>query len=99
MPLIRRPAGAPAEAAASNLPAVSDALARGSDQERWAAARTLADLPGAAPVIGEALGREKNPRVREALFTSLARIGTPECVETALPHLGSSDSLVRMQAW
>lgn len=99
MPLIRKPTETTARAPARDVRALTDALVRGSDEERWVAARMLADSPGGPSVLREALGREANPRVREALFTSLARIGTPECVETALPYLGSGDSLVRMQAW
>ena len=99
MPLIRKATATHTPAPARDVGALTDALARGDDEERWVAARTLAESPGASAVLGEALGRETNPRVRGALFTSLARIGTPECVEIALPYLRSDDALVRMQAW
>jgi HEAT repeat protein len=44
------------------------------------------------------LAREKSPRVREALLTSLARIATPASVETVLPLLRSDDASVRTEA-
>jgi HEAT repeat protein len=44
------------------------------------------------------LRHEANQRVREALLTSLARISTPESVETVLPLLRSDDALVRTEA-
>jgi HEAT repeat protein len=99
MPLIRNPVAAHVPPPARELAAVTAALARGDDDERWVAARTLGELAGAAAVLCAALSREGNPRVRGALFTSLARIGTPECVDVALPYLRSDDALVRMQAW
>ena len=40
---------------------------------------------GDAALLAEVLGRESDPRVREAIFTSLARIGTPASVEAILP--------------
>src|SRR6185295_10680719 len=97
MPLIRKTATpAPAPARDAGAP---ETLLRGDDEERWLAARALAQVPGSAPVIAEALRRETNARVREALFTSLARIATPECVEVALPYLRADDARVRVQAW
>ena len=72
-------------------------LARGTDYERWSAARAAAALPGSVPALGEALARERTPRVREALLTSLARIATPDSVQTVLPLLRSDDALVRRE--
>jgi HEAT repeat protein len=97
MPLIRKPA-------ASIPPSPVDpakvlvALATGTEDERWEAARAAADIPGAAKALGETLLRERNPRVREAAFTSLARISTAESVELMIPLLRSDDAQLRTGA-
>jgi HEAT repeat protein len=41
---------------------------------------------------------ESEPRIREAIFTSLARIGTHESAEAVLPCLRSDDSQLRTVA-
>jgi HEAT repeat protein len=73
-------------------------LAHGNDEERWAAARAAAELPSAVAALGDALAREKSPAVREALFSALASIATPESVDTVLPFLRSDDALIRTEA-
>jgi hypothetical protein len=100
MPLIRKPpSAAPGTAApALDAAAVVDALAHGGDDERWAAARAAADFPAAIPALADALAREKSPTVRQALFSALARIATPQSVEMALPFLRSDDALIRTEA-
>jgi HEAT repeat protein len=100
MPLIRKP---PAEAAgtpasAPDVAAVLAALARGTDDERWSAARVAAHLPGSVPALEDALRRERSPVVREALFSALAHIATTQSVEAVLPFLRSDDALVRTEA-
>lgn len=97
MPLIRRPSGAvtpPAQDAEATL----SALANGSDDERWAAARAAPELPNGVDALARALAREVNPRVREAIFTSLACIGSVESIEVVLPLLGSDDAQLRTGA-
>jgi len=100
MPLVRKPPPGPPDSAvpAPDGAALLGALARGTDDERWSAARAAAGLPGSVAALGEALAREKSPRVREALLTSLARIATPASVETVLPLLRSDDAFVRREA-
>jgi hypothetical protein len=99
MPLVRKPSGAAgAPPPAADLATIRTTLANGNDDERWSAARAAADVPGVETVLGEALTREASPRVREALFTSLARIATAQSVETALPFLRSDDARVRTEA-
>ncbi len=73
-------------------------LAAGTDEERWSAARAAAELPDSVAALGDALARETVPRIREALFTSLARIATPQSVEAVLGHDRSADALVRPEA-
>jgi HEAT repeat protein len=97
MPLIRKP---PADASAEAV-AGGDrfaALRTGSNDERWAAARGLAGEPGGVAALGHALVSETNARVREAIFTSLARVGTPESFAAVLPHLHSDDAAIRTGA-
>jgi len=102
MPLIRKTPVAVSPVAVSpsgSLPGAEvGALTSGSDDERWAAARAAADIPGAAKSLGEAVARERNPRVREAMFTSLSRISSAEAVESLLPLLRSDDSALRTGA-
>ncbi len=44
------------------------------------------------------MAHETTPRVREAIFTSLARIATPQSVETVLAYLRSDDAHARTEA-
>lgn len=97
MPLVRK-APATRAAAALSEDRLLTALASGTDDERWAAARAAGELPGHARALGEAAARERNPRVREAIFTSLVRIATRESVEAALPLIRSDDAHLRTAA-
>jgi len=74
------------------------ALSGGTVDERWAAARSAGELGDGLPLLKQALPREADPRVREAIFTSLARIRTPESAEALLPCLGSDDASLRAAA-
>ncbi len=100
MPLVRKPPSGPRQPASAPADAagIVATLARGTEDERWSAARTAAALPASVPALGAALTREQSPRVREALLTSLARIGSAESVETVLPLLRSDDASVRTEA-
>ena len=97
MPLIRKSAGE-VKPPTPDEKAVLRALAHGSEDERWAAARAAAELPTSVAALGSALTKETSPRVREAMLTALARIATPQCVELILPLLRSDDSEVRTGA-
>lgn len=97
MPLIRKPASnkpAPEPTPAEVLAALRD----GSQQERWAAARAAAQVPGGADALVAALPIEQDVRVREAMFTSLARIGTAQSVSGVIPLLRSDDASLRTGA-
>jgi HEAT repeat protein len=72
-------------------------LASASPDERWSAARAASD-PAAIPSLGEALAREYDARVREAIFTALARIATPESAQVVLPYLRVDDANTRTGA-
>jgi len=101
VPLIRKPPSAPSSAKPAGLDpaAVLDALTRGTDDERWSAARAAADLPGSVPALKDALAREENRAVREALFSALAHIASPQSVEAVVPFLRSDDASTRNDAF
>jgi HEAT repeat protein len=94
MPLIRKDSDrAAARGTREGLPS----LASVSADERWAAARAARD-PAAIPSLGEALAHERDARVREAIFTALARIGTSESANVVLPYLRLDDANTRTGA-
>jgi hypothetical protein len=73
-------------------------LEHGTSDQRWDAARAAAHLPDGLRLLRRAMSIERDPRIREAILTSLARIGTPECAEAVLPDLRSDDSRLRAAA-
>ncbi|KAA2236277.1 HEAT repeat domain-containing protein [Salinarimonas soli] len=93
MPLIRKPSPAAPDAVPARDPLA--ALRDGSPDERFAAARAAGGLPGGVPALAGALSREADPRVREAILTSLSRAGTPEAVAAILPHVHADDANLR----
>ena len=96
MPLIRKTSDS--QAALPEKSPAAKILIEGSAEERWAAARAAADAPSGAHILGEALLGEKDNRVREAIFTSLVRIGSEEAVDAIVPHLRSDDANLRTGA-
>jgi len=97
MPLVRKPASR--SGAEKPTPAeVSAGLGSANPDERRAAARAAADSPGSAAALAAALAQETDPRVREAMFTSLACAGTRDNVAQILPMLRSNDAALRMGA-
>jgi HEAT repeat protein len=94
MPLIRNESN---KTAASLPRQALPSLASASPDERWAAARAASD-PAAIPSLAEALAHERNSRVRQAIFTALARIGTPESVKVTLPYMRLDDANTRTGA-
>jgi HEAT repeat protein len=100
MPLVRKPpanATPPAEKPLDGA-ALAAMLANGSDDERWSAARLAATAPDGLALLGQAISRESHPRVREAIFTGLARIHTPQSAKIVLEYLRSDDSSLRTGA-
>jgi HEAT repeat protein len=96
MPLIRK---APEQVAAAERS--GDLAARLTDPSadvRWTAARAAADVPQSVSHLGQGLARESDPRVREAIFTALTRIATPDSILVILPCLRSDDSNLRTAA-
>jgi len=64
------------------------------EQRRWAA-RDLAGQHTAVVAMGERLLAEPEPRVREALFTTLTGMPTEATVTVLLPLLRSEDASLR----
>lgn len=97
MPLARKPSS-PAATPIPDDRKLSDVLANGSDDERWSAVRSAPSLPDALPLLSDALSREHVPRIREAIFTALAKIGSSESAAVALPYIRSDDASARTAA-
>lgn len=95
MPLVRKP---PAATPAPDDRKLSDVLAHGSDDERWSAVRNAPAIPDALPLLSDALSKERVPRIREAIFTALAKIGSSESAAVALPYIRSDNASLRTAA-
>lgn len=96
MPLVRRPSP-PVEPAAVP-PDVPLVLGQGTSEQRWLAVRAAAECKDGAALLGSALQGESDARVREAIFTGLARIGTAESAAAVVPCLRSDDAGLRTGA-
>ena len=97
MPLVRKPK----EPASTSKPeglSLLAALTSANPDERWAAARAAADVSGGAEVLASGLRTETDPNVREAMFTSLARIGTTASANLLLPLLRCDEAQLRTGA-
>jgi HEAT repeat protein len=88
MPLVRKP---PSRTPAAAPPA----LGEGTSEQRWSAVRAAAERPDGLALLAEALSRESDARVREAIFTGLARLASPESAAVAIPYLRSEDADLR----
>ena len=97
MPLVRKPTGESPGPIADASSVFGNLVSGGTDQ-RWAAARAAADFPGAVPALAAALRNESDPRVREAMFTSLARIGSSESADLLISFLRSDSANLRAGA-
>lgn len=56
------------------------------------------EYPDGTKTLAEALKTEADPRVREAIFTSLVRIGSQQCVDAVIPCLRGDDAALRTGA-
>jgi HEAT repeat protein len=92
MPLVRRPSP-PAETIAA--PA---SLTEGTSGQRWAAVRAAAERPEGVRLLAAALPQENDARVREAIFTGLARAATAESAAAVIPYVRSDDASLRTAA-
>lgn len=94
MPLIR-PAEVTANTTAESLALRRDQLAGNDVDQRRRAARALSGDPAAASVLAVRLECESDPRVRDALFSSLADIGGMRAAELLAPFIRSDDASLR----
>jgi HEAT repeat protein len=92
MPLIRGTPAGPVPSGTTSL------LRTGTADERRSAARALGAEQDGTKTLGEALNTETDPRVREAIFTSLIRLGGKESVDAVVPFLRVDDANLRMGA-
>ncbi|HXP67339.1 MAG TPA: HEAT repeat domain-containing protein [Steroidobacteraceae bacterium] len=97
MPLVRKPARPAADEGREPGDALKS-LADPDSDRRWRAARDAVNLDGGDAALAAALPAEKDARVREAMFTGLARLGTPTAVEAVTAQLRSDDANVRSGA-
>jgi HEAT repeat protein len=97
MPLIRKPADRPAVEKPQDFD-VLKMLGSPDPDRRWAAAREAVNVAGAGIALGAALRTEDDPRIREAIFTSLARIGTSDAVAAIISVLRTDDASLRSGA-
>jgi len=77
------------------LEALVEELRHPDPERRWSAARRLGERPGAAAALAAALPGEADPRILEAIFTSLIRLGGDESASFLLPLLRSDDAALR----
>jgi HEAT repeat protein len=91
MPLVRKP-GIVSPAEPPDAARVLVALTSPQSEDRWMAARAAAQVEGADTALSQALRTETDPRVREAMLTGLARIGTPAAIESLLSMLRSDSA-------
>jgi len=90
MPLIRKTAAPVVGPSAGDLDSASA-------DARWAAARRLSS-PEDVASLSTALERETEPRVREAIFTSLARIGGLQSARALAERIRSDEAALRTGA-
>ena len=92
MPLVRKPSSQPPAAASPRSPA------EGSSEQRWSAVRAAAERPDGLAFLADALKQESDSRVREAIFTGLAHLATPESTAVVVQYLRSDDANLRTGA-
>lgn len=80
---------------ARDFAGLTQQLASPDPVQRRHAARDLAQTPQASPVLGQALARETDPSVRQALFTSLGTLASDAAVQALIPLLRSEDAGLR----
>ena len=97
MPLVRKPGGPPPQPVPDAHSVLANLVSENAD-ERWAAARAAAEVPGSVMPLAAALRNENDSRVREAMFTSLARIGSPEAADQLILLLRTDSANLRAGA-
>jgi HEAT repeat protein len=96
MPLIRSASTTPAAVTQAAAEVIRD-LGSAQVETRWAAARAAGAWPACAQALADALPAEPSARVREAMLTSLSRMGAAG-MAGVLPLLRSDDANLRTGA-
>ena len=97
MPLVRKP-GLASPAALPDAAGLRQALHSPDSDERWSAAREVATLRGVEGDLATALAIETDARVREAMLSSLACIGTATAIEPLVSMVRSDEAALRTAA-
>lgn len=98
MPFIRKPLQVASPGGLPGTHDILEGLASSAEERRWAAARAASGDATLARPLADALQVESAPRVREALLTSLVRIGNAESMAAVLPLLRCDDATLRAAA-
>jgi HEAT repeat protein len=97
MPLIRKPTDrSPVQK--PDASAVLKSLVSPDPDQRWVAAREAVNVRGGGVALAAALRAEDDPRVREAMFTSLAQIDTADAVDAIISLLRADNAGLRTGA-
>jgi hypothetical protein len=91
MPFVKKPAAPPPEKELGRQDLMAMLNSGSAEQRSWAA-RRLGRLSETAQALGEALSREDQKAVREAILVSLAAIDTQASFDAVLPLLRSNDA-------
>jgi HEAT repeat protein len=97
MPLIRN-SPSPVSSGPSGTQDIRHLLTQGDVNQRWDAARAAPEFPDGLQLLISVLPTESDLRVRGAIFTSVAKIGSVEAAAQVLPYLHSDDAQLRTQA-
>jgi HEAT repeat protein len=97
MPLVRKPVVLEA-VAQPDASRILQSLQSHDADERWSAARAASGVAEAEVVLGRALRVETDARVREAMLTSLSRLGTPAAVAPLIAMVRTGDAASRTAA-
>jgi hypothetical protein len=97
MPLVRKKLSDP-QPEDAGLQALTARLQSAKADDRWEAARQLAEFPQSVPALAKLLDSEQDERVREAALTSLARRNNAESFDIILRFLRVDDAALRTAA-
>jgi hypothetical protein len=98
LPLVKKSLGERRPAIDGGLPQATARLLSLNAQDRWEAARQLAEFVDAVPELSRHLAEEQDEHVREAILTSLAKINTGESFDAILRYLRVDDAAFRTAA-
>jgi HEAT repeat protein len=98
MPLVKKTLADPKPRPSDGFPALTARLQSANAEERWEAARRLAEFPESLLALAKLLEIEQDERVREAALTSLAKRNSIESFDIILRYLRVDDAALRTAA-